>query len=97
MAAGAKLEAKQQQAEQARFNRLVNELTTVEPLQRPPWGQRKVAVVEIRVHRLQVTVAFQCKFVMLFHILRFLHVLLLMLGSEGSRKTHHRPDSLSWN
>ena len=32
MAAGAKLEARQQQAEQERFNRLVNELTTVEPL-----------------------------------------------------------------
>ena len=31
MAAGAKLEARQQQAEQARFNQLVNELTTVEP------------------------------------------------------------------
>ena len=96
MAAGAKLEARQQQAEQARFNRLVNELTTVEPLQRPPWGQRKVAVVEIRVRRCK-SPCFQCKFVMLFHILRFLHVLLLMLGSKGSRKTHHRPDSLSWN
>ena len=41
MAAGVKLEAKQQQAEQARFNRLVNELTSLaEPLYNGHLGDR---------------------------------------------------------
>ena len=40
MAACAKLETRQQQAEQARFNRLVNELTTVEPLYNGNLGDR---------------------------------------------------------
>ena len=67
-------------------------------LQRPPWGQRKVAVVEIRVRRckspwlpMQVCYAFS------YPKISSRSSAHLVLGSEGSRKTHHRPDSLSWN